>query len=216
MQHPVYTIGHSTHSSSFFRNLLLLHSVTAVCDVRSRPYSRTNPQFNRETLRSELKKEGVAYVFLGSELGARPSDSGCYEDGRAKYRLIGATDAFKRGIERVIEGSKTHAVALMCAEKDPLQCHRTILVGQALYEAGMPVRHILPDGSVEMHEAACERLIVNLKMSDVDIFRTKAEILADALRSQAELIEFREASAGEFSSADPNYRRTLQRNRIHR
>ena len=134
MSTAVYTIGHSTHPIERFIELLKMHSITAICDVRSAPYSRMNPQFNREPLRDTLKEAGIAYVFLGEELGARSKDLSCYRNGKVDYELLARTELFHSGLERVREGARTHRIALMCAEKDPLDCHRTILVARNLVE----------------------------------------------------------------------------------
>ncbi len=128
MRTIIYTIGHSTHPSEKFIELLKRHEITAVCDVRSSPYSQFTPQFNRETIQSELKKHGIAYVYLGKELGPRSDDPGCYENGKVQYDRLAKTDLFHEGIRRAKEGMKSYRIALMCAEKDPIMCHRTILV----------------------------------------------------------------------------------------
>ena len=82
-QLEVLTIGHSNHTIERFMELLRQHHVTAVADVRSAPYSHMHVQFNRKALASALKQEGIAYSFLGKELGGRPADKTCYENGRA-------------------------------------------------------------------------------------------------------------------------------------
>src|SRR5262245_1344313 len=122
MSLELYTIGHSTHSCSQFLDLLVQHRISAICDVRSAPYSRLHPQFNRESLQRELARHHIAYVFLGEELGARSSDPSCYEAGKVQYDRLAATDAFRQGIERVKQGIQRYRVALMCAEQDPLAC----------------------------------------------------------------------------------------------
>src|SRR3954454_7052667 len=149
----VYTIGHSNGTVERLLELLRAHAITAVADVRSRPYSRFNPQFNREALASELKKCGLEYVFLGQELGARSDDPTCYRGGRAQYSLMAKTTVFEQGIQRLYAGMERFQVALMCAEKEPLACHRSILISRALEERGIRVKHILEDGSVEDHQA---------------------------------------------------------------
>ena len=113
----VLTIGHSTHSMERFVMLLSQHRVTAVADVRSTPYSRFNPQFNRETLKEDLRKDGIHYVFLGQELGARSDDRSCYEKGRVQYSRLARTERFRHGVGRVVRGSETYQIALLCAEK---------------------------------------------------------------------------------------------------
>src|SRR5437870_5320444 len=99
--HPVLTIGHSTHSMDAFIALLRQHGVTALADVRSAPFSRFNPQFNKEALKHSLKAHGIKYVFLGRELGARSPDRACYENGRVQYARLARTESFHAGLDRV-------------------------------------------------------------------------------------------------------------------
>ena len=100
----ILTVGHSDHSLKRFIDLLKRHGVTAVADVRSSPFSRLHNQFNREPLRESLNEQGIGYVFLGHELGARSKDPACYLDGRVQYRRLARTELFRRGLERVIRG----------------------------------------------------------------------------------------------------------------
>ena len=167
----VYTIGHSNHSIDHFIGLLTNSSTTAIADVRSVPYSRYNPQFDLETLADALKAVGIAYSFLGKELGARPDLAECYKNGTAIYELIAATQLFRSGLNRVIEGAGKYKLALMCAEKEPLDCHRTILVGRALSKHGVTIRHIHEDGSIEESEAAENRLVKMTKQEMDDLFQ---------------------------------------------
>ena len=188
MESMVYTIGHSTQSIERFVELLKKHSITVICDVRSTPYSRMNPQFDREPLRDTLKEAGVAYVFLGEELGARSKDPSCYRHGRVDYELLARTELFHSGLERVREGARTHPIALMCAEKDPLDCHRTILVARNLVEQGVTVSHILSDGSVESHDQSVSRLMEMLRIGENDLFRPREIAVRDAYRKRGEAI----------------------------
>ena len=155
----VLTIGHSTHSMEAFVDLLQRHEVTAVADVRAAPYSRFNPQFNRESLASSLDAHGIAYVFLGSELGGRSEDPACYDNGRICYDRLGGTRSFQKGLDRVTQGATRHRIALMCSEKEPLECHRGLLVAPALEARGASVVHIRPEGGLELHADAMCRLI---------------------------------------------------------
>lgn len=191
----LYTIGHSTHPAERLIELLKQHGITAVADVRSAPYSRTNPQFNRETLKETLKRSGIAYVFLGEELGARTDDPSCYEQGKVQYDRLARTPLFRRGLDRVIEGMKRHRIALLCAEKEPLSCHRTILVSRHVSAAGPRVEHILADGSVEPHEEAISRLISLLGIPGEDMFRTRADVVEDAYRAQGARIAYEKKDA---------------------
>ena len=116
----VFTIGHSNHSLEVFIALLRHHEITALADVRSAPFSRFSPQFNKTSLEKETKSHSIKYVFLGREFGARPKDSSLYESGQVQFERLKDTTLFRRGVERVIQGAKKYTIALMCAEKDPL------------------------------------------------------------------------------------------------
>ena len=197
MEKNIYTIGHSIHTAERFIELLKLNGITAVCDVRSSPYSSYNPQFNRETIQSELKKHGMAYVYLGKELGPRSDDPGCYENGRVQYGLLAETDLFHEGIRRVKEGMKSYRIALMCSEKDPVMCHRTILVCRRLAADGMDIRHILDDGGIEEHEHAMARLRRLLKLPEADLFTSSEQMMDRAYDVQGKKIaHVKEEKAG--------------------
>lgn len=189
-RHPVLTIGHSTHSLEVFLALLRRHGVTALIDVRSAPYSRLNPQFNRETIEQSLKAHGIKYVFLGPELGARSHDPSCYENGRVQYARLARTELFRSGLERVVRGMNEYRTALMCAEKEPLECHRALLVARTLAERGVAVGHILPDGGLESHEATMERLLDVVGLPQQDLFRSRDELIAEALVRQEERVAY--------------------------
>jgi uncharacterized protein (DUF488 family) len=190
MTETVYTIGHSNGTTERLLGLLTRHSVVTVADVRSQPYSRFNPQFNREELARVLKPSGLEYVFLGHELGARSSNSACYRDGRAQYSLIARTPVFEQGIERLRAMTEDRQVAILCAEKEPLVCHRSILIGRYLHERGCDVRHILEDGSLEGHDASLLRLLALHGMQENNLFHTRDELVAIAYERQAEQIEY--------------------------
>lgn len=186
----VFTIGHSTQPIERFVSLLKRHEISAIADVRSAPYSRHNPQFNRETLRSSLMHESINYVFLGKELGARSEDECCYVHNKVSYQRLAETDLFKAGIKRVIDGSLSYRVALMCAEKDPLDCHRTILVARELAKEDVKVTHILQSGTLESHDAAISRLVEQLGIGGEDMFRPQEEVVQLAYERQAQQIAY--------------------------
>jgi len=190
----VFTIGHSNLEFARFVALLKQHGVQAVADVRSSPNSQYNPQFNREALQRALRDTGISYVFLGEELGARRSERECYVDGRADYSLITQTPAFIRGLDRIIQGAAKMRVAMMCAEKDPLDCHRCVLVSPRLCERGIEVRHILSDGSLESQQQAESRLARLFDLPEQELFRSAGEILAEAYRLQGERIAYQEGA----------------------
>lgn len=195
----VYTIGHSTHAVETFHSLLKMHHITAVGDVRSSPYSRVNPQYNEYQIKESLRAAGIVYVFLGRELGARPDDADCYEAGRVYYDLIACTAYFTRGLDRVELGAADYRLALMCAEKDPLDCHRTILVGRYLVKRGYRIQHILEDGTLEAHEETMARLMRQQGLDTEDMFRSHAELVAHAYRRRESEIAY--ASSTQIGAA---------------
>jgi len=198
MEETVFTIGHSTHPQDRFIALLRQHGITALCDVRSKPYSRVNPQFNRDELEEVLPEQGIAYRYLGRELGARSNDPHCYEGGKVQYVRLAETDLFKRGLRRVLRGMKEgFRIALMCAEKEPLECHRTILVSRHLAALCIPVAHIHADGRIESHDAALLRLARMVNVPEQDMFRSHEELMADAYRRQEERIAYTLAEASD-------------------
>ena len=187
----VLTIGHSTHALEAFLKLLHQHEVTAVADVRSAPYSRFNPQFNRESFAEALDVEGVRYVYLGNELGGRSDDPTCYEDGRIRYDRLAATESFSSGLDRVVDGAARYRIALMCAEKEPLDCHRTLLVARALDEQGVDVAHIHADGGLEPHQAAMDRLLDIQKLPRKgDLSGTREEFIGAAIARHAQRVAY--------------------------
>ncbi len=169
--------------------MLRRHEIDCLCDVRSHPYSR-NPQFNRENLMRDLKAAGTSYVFLGTELGARSTDPACYDHGKVRYDKLAQTELFRRGISRLTGEAAQRRVALMCAEKDPLERHRTIPIAPHILAAGFDVQHILADGSLESHADALGRLRRQLDLPEYDLFQTEADVIEDACRIQASKIAF--------------------------
>ena len=154
-----------------------------------------NPQFNREPFSDMLKAAGMVYVFLGLELGARSSDRSCYSQGKIQYDILARTDLFQAGLERVSHGMIKHRLALMCAEKDPLTCHRTILVCRHLVMRGVDVEHILEDGRLESHDEALCRLLAEHELPERDFFRNREEIIEEAYFRRGQQIAHVEASS---------------------
>lgn len=188
---PVLTIGHSDHSLATFLGLLLTHHVGALADVRTAPYSRLHPHFNQDRLRHALSDEAVKYVYLGNVLGGRPNDASCYVDGRVRYDRVAATKDFRAGLARVVEGAGRYRVALMCAEREPLDCHRTLLVGHALDQEGIEVRHILVDGSVESHKEAMDRLLTRHGLApEGDLATPREQSIAAVIARQASRVAY--------------------------
>lgn len=145
----IWTVGHSTHDLDRFLALLASERIEFLVDVRSYPYSRFAPQFNREELAESLDAHAVRYLFLGEELGGRPSKPEHYDsEGHALYGEMAHEPSFEAAITRLSDGAGGHRIALMCSEGKPDECHRRLLVGKVLTERGITLRHVLPDGSV--------------------------------------------------------------------
>ena len=186
----LFTIGHSVHSVEHFTELLHRHGITALCDVRSSPYSRFTPQFNRESLKEVVARHCIAYLYLGAELGPRSADPACYENGKVQYKRLAATEIFQRGLARLRKTMETHRVALMCAEKEPLMCHRMILICRNLAGDDIVIRHILEDGSLEENRDTEKRPMRLWNIDPADLFSTEADQIQRAYDLQAEKIAY--------------------------
>jgi uncharacterized protein (DUF488 family) len=154
----IHTIGHSDHTAKAFVDLLCQHDITLVVDVRSQPYSRWAPQFNREMLEQSLGEGGIAYRFMGDALGGRPSDPELYTMGRPDYGRMERSDAYQRAIEHLLDMARSERVAIMCGEGDYRECHRHLLITQTLLRRDVTVRHIKPDGQAVDAERTPEQL----------------------------------------------------------
>ena len=197
MNNPIFTIGHSGHDAESFLALLSRWSIRAVADVRSSPYSGRYPTYNKKPLAALLGKNGIAYIFMGRELGGRPGDKNLLTGGRPDFRLVAETLAFKNGIAALVETGKTMKTALLCAEKEPLDCHRTLLVSRALAKKGVPVVHILADGSAEPHEETVKRLFALHRREETDLFLSREELLDIVFALQEKKIAPSARTAGE-------------------
>lgn len=154
----VYTIGHSVHSLEKLVNLLNSNRIEVLVDIRSEPYSRKVPHFNKDNLEKEIRKSGLKYLFLGKELGGRPKERQFYDqEGFVLYSKIADSPDFKSGLERLLNGIEKFRVALMCSEENPMNCHRRLLVGRVLSNAGVAVLHIRADGSIQSEEHIPDR-----------------------------------------------------------
>ena len=154
----IYTIGHSNLSINIFIDLLLRKEINFLVDVRSSPYSKYNPQFNREAIKKTLQDAEIKYYFAGDSLGGRPKDPDCYKDKilpgdsadylhLVDYKTVMTKEFFQNGIEKINKLSKEGRIALMCSEGDPTKCHRHHLIGNYLVKQGINVIHILSDGN---------------------------------------------------------------------
>jgi uncharacterized protein (DUF488 family) len=148
----IYTIGHSNLAFAEFTKLLQVRDIRMVVDVRSVPYSRYSPQFNREKLQEELKRPGISYRYLGDSLGGRPEDPDYYDGDKPVYEKIAGKQFYKSGIEELIKIASKYRTAIMCSEEDPYYCHRHKLITQTLLDMDIEIIHIRQDGSLERAE----------------------------------------------------------------
>lgn len=165
----LYTIGHSNHPIERFLELLHGNRIEAVADVRSRPYSRFMPHFSKERLERTLAEAGIAYLFLGRELGGRPPR----DDPKrwpADYQARIRDPEFENGIERLLEAARTRRTALLCRQRDPLDCHRLHLVCRYVRDIVGPIRHVVHDGSIEEQPATERRLIERAEKHQLGLF----------------------------------------------
>ena len=186
----LYTIGYSPHSLESFIALLNHHGINAIADVRSIPFSKFKPDFNKETLSNFLKDNNMVYVFLGDQCGARFDDPACYKNGKVDYNIISKHQKFQDGLNRIREGVKKYKVALMCAEKDPIYCHRMILICRNLKNDRIKIQHILNIDKVEDQFASELRLLKLFKLEQPDIFKSEQERIELAYNKQSEKIAF--------------------------
>jgi len=148
---PIFSIGHGTRPINELLDLLKKYDIAWLADVRTIPYSKFNPQYNRESLHRSLKNAGIHYIYLGDSLGGRPMDPSCHDiNGRVDYHLVRQQDFFQKGIERVrVAYKKDLKVALLCSERSPEKCHRSKLIGQALQDINISVQHIDEQGELK-------------------------------------------------------------------
>lgn len=186
-----FTIGHSNHATEQFVSILKKQGINCLVDIRSSPYSQHTPQFNRELLMGELKKENILYVYMGNTLGGRYTNPELlFPDGKVDYDKVKQTKNFIKGIEKVIEGiKKSYKIALMCSEKEPFDCHRFILVACELEKRGITVSHILGNGSTALNTELEKKLLSKYKV-DYQQYRffietkTREQALEEARRKR--------------------------------
>lgn len=186
-----YTIGHSTLPIELFIGHLKSYSVTRLYDVRTTPFSRYQPQFNMEALARALKASGIEYFFAGEALGGRSNRESDYINDQVVYSRMKENPKFIEALNQITSESAETNIALMCSEKDPLDCHRTLLISQALVEQDFAVKHILIDGSSESHEQSVQRLLKNSKLEHDDLFQDEVDRVREALEKQEKAIAYK-------------------------
>jgi uncharacterized protein (DUF488 family) len=193
----LFSIGHSNIAAERFLGLLRAAGADAVADVRSTPFSRRFPWFSGKNLAPLLAREGMLYAPFGDALGGRPRDTDLYCDGVADYEAMAKRTEFRSGLERLVSLARERRVCLMCAEREPLDCHRCLLVARALADRGLAVGHILHDGAIEPH-AATEARLLAMSGTEADLFVTghlvtrHGDRLAAAYRRRAGAVAYRQ------------------------
>ena len=192
----IFTIGHSDHSEKAFLRLLNRNGIDIVVDVRSMPYSKWTPQFNRENLKTLLSENDVAYHFMGHWLGGRSEDPGDYDpDGQIQYDQLAKTTKFRDALESVVRGAASNRIALMCSEGRPEECHRSLLIAEEIRNefANISVKHVLPDGTIVTHESLRDRIARHDVLADQpDMFLSAEEKIAIAIGEQIERFAFKD------------------------
>lgn len=193
---PAFTLGHSNLEFPLFVKLLQDWSIELVIDVRSQPRSGRFPQFSQPALQKMTEDAGTGYLFLGEELGGRPDDPDAYRaDGVVDYRARRRSYAFRSGLERVQAELERRSAALLCAEEDPLECHRFLMICPELSAAGIRPQHIRKGSRLESQEEAENRLLVANSFGDVaaqTLFpQARADALEEAFELQARRFAFR-------------------------
>jgi len=187
----LFTIGHSNIPAERFIALLRGAGVDVVADVRSIPVSRFCPWFSAKNLAPLLAGANVVYLSFGDELGGRPRDPSLYCDGVADYEVMAQQPSFRTGLDRLLANARQRRLCLMCSERDPLDCHRCLLVARALAARGVSVGHILHNGGIESHSAIERRLLEGVG-EDIDLFTTGQDArLAAAYRRRARAVAYR-------------------------
>ncbi len=196
----LYTVGHSTFPKEHLIGLLRKYDVDYLLDVRSIPFSKYTPQYNSDFLKKYLFDEGINYATMGKYFGARQENPAFYPDGFLDFELFRASTIFIQGFENVNKGLIDHNIALMCTEKDPIDCHRAIMVARGFELQGVTVRHILHDSAILTQEDLNQKLL-NRYFPDrgqLSLFReqnkTDEEYLAEAYKLRNKEIGYRKGS----------------------
>lgn len=196
MTHRLFTLGHSVMQSSTFVKTLQGFGIGIVLDVRSKPQSYRFPHFDQTELEKTLSIAGICYMFLGEELGGRPEDPKAYRsDGLVDYQTWRKSWPFQVGIQRVLKEIAQNDLALMCAEEDPLNCHRFLMICPELVTAGVEPYHIRRGGIIESQREAEDRLLQSQQLAAVagaSLFSNDREAaLEEAYFAQSKKCAFR-------------------------
>ena len=189
----LYTIGYGNTPIDIFLPLLQNNNIDFICDVRSYPYGGYIPDYSRDKLEKTLNTSGIQYLFLGKELGGRVDDTTCYVDNQIDYELVAKTTLFQEGIKRVVKGMEKFTIALLCAEKDPINCHRSLLITRHIALQHTDIKHIHHDGKLESHTEFENRLQNAAGIESMPLFddeANKGETLNAAYKKHSKKVAF--------------------------
>ena len=148
----IYTIGYGGRTIEEFIGLLKKYEIDSLVDVRSVPYSRFYADFRKERLHDHLQSAHITYRFMGETLGGRPKDEACFVDGKLNAERCEEREWYQAGITALRALAQNQCVAILCSEKDPLDCHRSYVVGATLNkEEKSEVLHIGKAGQLKAH-----------------------------------------------------------------
>lgn len=198
----LYTIGYSAFSINDLISVLKKYGINAIADVRSVPYSRFKPEYNSDKLKTKLKNNSIEYVFLGDLCGARIEAKECYRNGKADYELIAKHPKFQEGIKRIKKGLEKYRIALLCAEKDPVSCHRMILICRNLRVDNIKIFHIIDFKSILTQDECEIRLLKLFKLDQPEFFRDFNEQIVEAYQRQAKKIAYVAKTTKEYTVTD--------------
>ncbi len=168
----IYTVGHSRHSLDAFIGLLKQNRIERVVDVRGQPYSRYNPQFNREHLSRRLEESGIGYTWSGRHLSGRPREERFHgPQGNVLWDKLMSSPELNAALDSIAVEVRLHRIALVCAEEDPMRCHRRFLLTPPLIRRGIRVLHIRGDGRTEPDSEIKEREAPAGASRQQDLFR---------------------------------------------
>ena len=216
MINELYTIGYSGYSIEDFLTEIKKHTISAVIDIRSIPYSKYHLDYNKETLKAFLKANGILYRNYAKEFGAQQNNREFYSThGYLDFDIFTKSDNFLSGVEKLCAGmSKGYSFVLMCSEKDPINCHRTIMVAREFNKNGYSIIHLLPNHDKQSQNDIEVRMLENYypNRHQITLFESKILTNQDMIdlsykRRNAEI-----AYSMEDEEDDTAYNRVYQKN----
>ena len=191
----IWTIGHSNLTETNFINLLRIHQIEVVADIRSTPFSRFAPQFNQADIRASLQNAEIQYIYLGDTLGGRSSDDLDYIDNQVQYSSLRNKHGYLKNIEKVINIARSKKLALMCTEKNPLDCHRSILVSRDITKLSeLEIIHILDENEKVSQSELINGILRSDQKIQFSLFEENSKTIEEILEKYEKKIAFKRSS----------------------